>query len=92
MFQIAQECQGVCRTGQRRRDEFQQGLGIVRSDPGVGQGRAQRGRVGCLGNAAIGPDAQAFLFQTDQPALQRPLPAAVDQVGQPYLSQPIEVF
>ena len=79
---LAQEAQRRIGTGQWRGDEFQQRLGIVGSDVGMGQRRAQGGRMRGLGNVAVRGHPQRFLFQTKQAALKQDMGIGGEQSGQ----------
>ena len=71
VLQVAQV--GYCAggIGQRRGDEFQQGLGIVGCDPGMRERGTQRHRVGRLCDMAIRRHPQAFLLQPGQAAAKQ---------------------
>ena len=68
---VFQGLQAALYAGAHRGDELEQRLRVVGGDGGVGQGRAQRGRVGCLRQLALGGDAQALFLDSPLYGLQQ---------------------
>ena len=68
---VGQGLQAVFDAGVHRGNEFQQRLGIIGGDGGVGQRRTQSGRVRGLYQPSLRGDAQTFLFQSALYPLQQ---------------------
>ena len=69
LVQVEQVLQQLPAGAEGRRDELDQRLGIVRGDVLVGERGAQRARMRRLRDAAVGRDAQRFLFDALAAAL-----------------------
>ena len=70
-MEVAQEAQGVIHLGEWRCDEFNEGLGIIRGNPRVGQCGTKGCRVGGLGDLSRHGETQAFLFQSLESSAQQ---------------------
>jgi len=65
-----------------RRDEFEQGLGLVGGDLRMGQGRAELDRMRRARELALAVDAQGFAFDAAQALAEQAAVRVVVQQGQ----------
>ncbi len=88
-LRVTEKLQGLSDIGQGRRDQFQQRLGIVRGDVGIGQCRSQGERMGRLRDATVAVDPQALFFHPGAAIFQQVLRRVVHQRTQTLFSDAI---
>ena len=80
---VRQKREGILGSWTRRRDQFDQRLGIIGGDPGMGERGTQARRVRRLSDFALWGKSQAFLFQAFESAAQPLMMARANQPVQP---------
>ena len=90
LVQVAEVLRELPGVRKGRRDQLDQGLGVVSRERGIRERRAQRLRVRRLRNPALRRDPQRLLLHPLQPALQRGVGAAVDQPREAALESAVE--
>ena len=85
LVQVPEVAGGLAHAAPGGSHELQQRLGEVGGDGGVGEGGAERRRVGPLGDVTGAVDAQALFLHPDPPSREQARTEGVDEISQALL-------